>query len=159
MTSSPPHKPQRVFVVDDEPSLRNLFSVALDDPSREVQTCEDGVTALKTLRDETFHLILLDLSLPDTDGIHILREMRERGDETPVILCSANVDERSFHDALKFGVTAFIDKPVTLLELRKIVSDVLAGEMGNVGSPEKFAQKLGFRLDPSQIDPYRKIAD
>lgn len=146
MSYSISNQPKRVFIVDDEPSLRNLFSVALEEPAREVFTCEDGSTALKTLENEVFHVILLDLSLPDTDGIQILREMRERGDETPVILCSANVDENSFNKALKFGVTAFINKPVTLLELREIVSYVLTGKMCNTGSPEEFARRCGFSM-------------
>lgn len=144
MISVPPHGAQRVFIVDDEPSLRDLFSVALEDETREVVTCGNGFTALRILVENSFDVILLDLSLPDTNGVHILREMRRRGDNTKVILCSAHVDERSFLSARELGVAAFISKPVTLLALRRIVSDVLAGSLDRAASAAEFAKLCGF---------------
>jgi len=144
MISFPSHGTQRVFIVDDEPSLRDLFSAALEDDTREVVTCENGLTALRILGETRFDAIILDLSLPDTNGIHILREMRRRGDNTKVILCSAHVDERSFRAALELGVAAFLGKPVTLLALRQIVSEVLAGILDEVHSAAEFARQYGF---------------
>lgn len=136
---------KRVFIVDDEPSLRDLFSVALMDDSREILTCADGFSALRVLGESSFDVILLDLSLPDTNGIYILREMRRRGDFTKVILCSANVNEKAFVAALELGVTAFISKPVTLQALRETTQNVLEGETElNAGSPAEFAEKRRF---------------
>ena len=146
MNSQPTHDPLRVFIVDDEPSLRDLFSVALLDDSREIFSSADGFTALRMLREMTFDVVILDLSLPDTSGIDILREMRNRGDTTKVILCSAHVDEDSFHAALELDVAAFVSKPVTLLKLRRIVCDVLTNEVGKFGSAEEFACEFGFDL-------------
>ncbi len=144
MISFPTHGTQRVFIVDDEPSLRDLFSVALEDASREVTTCGNGVTALKVLKKNKFDAILLDLSLPDIDGIHILGEMRKGGDKTDVILCSANVDEGSFHAAVELNVTGFISKPVTLAALRQIMGDVLAGNFDTERSINEFAAQFGY---------------
>ncbi len=144
MKTPPTHDPLRVFIVDDEPSLRDLFTVALMDDSREIVSCDNGFTALRMLQESIFDVILLDLSLPDTNGIHILREMRLRGDMTQVILCSAHVNEESFRAALELGVTAFISKPVTLLRLRRIVSDVLSGKVEKYGSAAEFADEFGF---------------
>jgi len=144
MKTPPTHDPLRVFIVDDEPSLRDLFTVALMDDSREIVSCDNGFTALRMLQESIFDVILLDLSLPDTNGIHILREMRRRGDMTQVILCSAHMDEKSFQGALELGVTAFVSKPVTLLRLRRIVSDVLSGKVERCGSAAEFADELGF---------------
>lgn len=144
MTSRDTHDAQRVFIVDDEPSLRDLFSVALEEETREVVTCGNGFSALRVLAENSFDVILLDLSLPDTNGVYILREMRRRGDNTKVILCSAHVDERSFWSAMDLGVAAFISKPVTLMVLRQIVSDVLAGRMDEAASADKFAKRFGF---------------
>ncbi len=146
MISFPTHVTQRVFIVDDEPSLRDLFSVALEEPAREVVTCENGFAALRMLAENTFDLILLDLSLPDISGIHILREMRKRGDETRVILCSANVDQKSFQTAVELGAVGFLSKPVTLSTLRETVSQVLSGSFDENRSAAEFAQQHGFSL-------------
>ncbi|MEP2776734.1 MAG: response regulator [Luteolibacter sp.] len=135
---------RRVLIIDDEPSLRDLFAVALTNEQTEVVACTDGFTALRALENGGFDAVLLDLSLPDINGIHILREMRRRGDRTAVILCSAHVDERSFMEALELDAAAFISKPVTLHSLRRIVSDVIAGTLGELGSASAFAEQFGF---------------
>lgn len=155
MISYPTHDTQRVFIVDDEPSLRDLFSVALEDNNREVSACGDGFTALRILERNTFDVILLDLSLPDISGIHILREMRKRGDNTRVILCSANVDKKSFQSAMELGVAGFISKPVTLFTLRKIVSDVLSGNFDQDRSATEFAQQFGFCIESRKAEKLR----
>ncbi len=135
---------KRVLIVDDEPSLRDLFAVALMEDTREILTCSDGFTALRALRESGFDLVLLDLSLPDTNGIHILREMRRRGDSTAVILCSAHVNEGAFLAAMELGVSKFVAKPVTLEAIRKIVNSVIGDLPDGSGSALDFAEKFNF---------------
>lgn len=145
MTSAPPHEFKRVLVVDDEPTLLDLFPLALASATREIETAEDGPAALKKLRAGEFDLVLLDLRMPVLSGIDVLREMRKRGDLTRVILCSAFIPERSLIQALSLGVTIFISKPVTLNTLRDVVDDALRDDWKrDLGPVLDLAERLEF---------------
>lgn len=102
----------RVLVVDDHPlyrnALGNLVCAAFDDV--EVSECEDIATALEQLRGDTVDLVLLDLSMPDADGLDGLRRLREASPATPVIICSAHDDPQLVRDAFTLGVSGYLPK-------------------------------------------------
>lgn len=114
-----------VLVVDDEDSLRDLFEIALDDENRNTIICGSGKEALELMEETKFDLVLLDLRMPELSGIDVLRIMRERGNLTRVMLFSAYIPPKSLVKALSYGVTRFLNKPVTLDLLRKAVGNAL----------------------------------
>lgn len=79
----------RFLVVEDEKSLREDIAKKLRLSGYEADTCEDGESARFLLSVERYDLVLLDLNLPKTDGLTVLRELRKTDQETPVLILSA----------------------------------------------------------------------
>jgi DNA-binding NarL/FixJ family response regulator len=102
----------RVLVADDHPlyrdALGNLVCAAFDDV--EVKACEDVASALDHLAGGAIDLVLLDLSMPDADGLDGLRRLREASPATPVIICSAFDDPQLVREAFKLGVSGYLPK-------------------------------------------------
>lgn len=117
-----PDGPRRVLVVDDEPTLRLGFAYALNNGETRVDTANNGYEALDKIRNESFDAMLLDLRMPDIDGLAVIRQLRRDGDQIPVILCSAFVTLESAVTAMRHGVVDFLIKPVRPVELREAVA-------------------------------------
>jgi len=101
-----------VLVADDHPlyrdALSNLVRAAFDDV--EVKECENVASALDHLAAGSVDLVLLDLSMPDADGLDGLRRLREASPATPVIICSALDDPQLVRAAFKLGVSGYLPK-------------------------------------------------
>lgn len=80
---------RRILVVDDEENIRNLYKADLEDEGFEVEVASSGVEALEKVESGAFDLVTLDIKMPDMDGIDLLRRIKERFRELPVILCTA----------------------------------------------------------------------
>ncbi|TFC95981.1 MULTISPECIES: response regulator transcription factor [Cryobacterium] len=109
--------PIRVLVVDDEPTLTDLLSMALRYEGWEVRTAGEGRQALNIAREFRPDAIVLDIMLPDIDGLQVLQRVRADGQETPVLFLTA---KDSLDDRLK-GLTAggddYVTKPFSLEEV------------------------------------------
>lgn len=102
----------RILVVDDHPlyrsALSNVVSDAFDDV--EVLECEDIRSALEHLQNSAIDLVLLDLSMPDVNGLDGLARLRTAGPATPIIICSAQDDPDLVRDCFKLGVSGYLPK-------------------------------------------------
>ncbi|MFC7336800.1 response regulator [Haloferula chungangensis] len=119
--STAPSKDQRLLVVDDEESLRILFSMALAGKGVTVETSGDGYEALEAVRRDAFDLILLDLRMPRLDGSEFLKQLRIEGNSSRVIVCSAELDARVVAELIPLGVVTFLSKPLSLVTFRETV--------------------------------------
>ncbi len=130
---STPH----ILVVDDEPDIRDLVRDILEDEKYSVTTAEDASTARDALRDRRPDLILLDIWMPDLDGISLLKEWsQDRGLASPVIMMSGHGTVETAVEATRLGAYDFLEKPLSLAKLlltveRALEADRLAQE--NVG--------------------------
>ncbi len=130
---SAPH----ILVVDDEPDIRDLVRDILEDENYSVGIAEDAAAARRALRDRRPDLILLDIWMPDTDGISLLKEWSEgRGLVCPVIIMSGHGTVETAVEATRLGAYDFLEKPLSLAKLlltveRALEADRLAQE--NVG--------------------------
>lgn len=129
MCPSPDHTPsptprRKVLVVDDEPTLRLGFSYALAD--HETDTAATGREALLKLEDGDFDLLLLDLRMPDIDGLGVIESLRRHGNPIPVVLCSAAITPAAALRAITGNVVDFLLKPVRPVDLRGVVAYVLS---------------------------------
>ncbi len=115
-----------ILIVEDEPNVRLVFRAALTSEEYTVSTAEDGETALRRLARGKADLILLDLQMPGLGGMEMLRLLRERGIDTPVVIVSAHDSVPNVVQAMRLGAIDFLPKPTTPEALRKVVSDVLA---------------------------------
>ncbi len=119
---TPPRR--RVLVVDDEPTLRLGFSYALAD--HDTDTAGTGREALLKLDEAAYDILILDLRMPDIDGLGVIEALRRRGNAMPIVLCSAAVTAASALRAITGYVVDFLLKPVRPDDLRGVVDYVLS---------------------------------
>ncbi|MES9991750.1 MAG: sigma-54 dependent transcriptional regulator [Candidatus Thiodiazotropha sp.] len=118
-----------ILVVDDEPDIRNLVKEILQDESYEVAMAEDGKSARQALRDRRPELILLDIWMPDVDGITLLKEWGENeGLPCPVIMMSGHGTVETAVEATRLGAYDFLEKPLSLAKLLLTVNRALEAE-------------------------------
>lgn len=113
----PDGSPIRVLVVDDEPSLTDLLSMALKYEGWEIRTAGDGQTALAAAREFRPDAVVLDIMLPDIDGLKVLQRLRADGSDVPVLFLTAKdaLDDRIA--GLTAGGDDYVTKPFSLEEV------------------------------------------
>jgi len=118
-----------ILVVDDEPDIRNLLCDILEDEGYEVTTAENGEAARKAHRERRPDLILLDIWMPDVDGITLLKEWSEDGAlPMPVIMMSGHGTVETAVEATRLGAYDFIEKPLSLAKLLLTVEHALESD-------------------------------
>jgi CheY-like chemotaxis protein len=118
----------RILVVDDEPTLRLGFAYALTSRTTVVETAATGRIALDRIAEDRFDVIILDLRMPDLDGVGVIETLRSEGNTIPIILCSAALSPVAALKAIRHGVVDFLLKPVRPVDLRQVVEHVLSPE-------------------------------
>lgn len=115
-----------ILVVDDEHGIRELLSEILNDEGHTVELAENAAQARAARLRERPDLVLLDIWMPDTDGVTLLKEWASTGALTmPVIMMSGHATIDTAVEATKIGALAFLEKPVTLQKLLKAVEQGL----------------------------------
>lgn len=114
-----------ILVADDKANIRHMIEAAFVDRGFEVTTASDGLEAIKQLREREFDVVITDLSMPEKDGIDVLKAARERAPETQVILITAYGTIETAVEAMRLGAYDFITKPFQLAELELKVRKIL----------------------------------
>jgi DNA-binding NtrC family response regulator len=104
--------PSRVLVVDDERLIRWSLEQTLEKVGYEVATVADGVSAVATVREESPDLVLLDLKLPDIDGLQVLRQVKGLQPDVQVVIMTAYADVGTAVEAMRLGAYDYIAKPI-----------------------------------------------
>jgi two-component system, chemotaxis family, chemotaxis protein CheY len=120
----------RLLVVEDSPLLRKMFGLAFPHQSNDLEPAENGRSAMELLAasSEPFDAVLLDLRMPDMDGVEFLRALRKQPvhRRTPVVLTTAESDDSELMEqARTLGVAAIVKKPWSPQELRSVVQQVI----------------------------------
>ncbi|MES2975658.1 MAG: response regulator [Pseudomonadota bacterium] len=116
-----------ILVVDDELGIRDLLSEILNDEGHNVELAENAAQARAARARTRPDLVLLDIWMPDTDGVTLLKEWSTTGALTmPVIMMSGHATIDTAVEATKIGAQAFLEKPITLQKLLKAVEQGLA---------------------------------
>ncbi len=108
----------RLFLLEDDEALGRGIAMALEGPDCAVRRALDLAGARQALQAERFDLLILDLNLPDGSGLDLLRQLRAKGEEVPVILLTANDLELDEVTGLEAGADDYITKPFSLAVLR-----------------------------------------
>jgi DNA-binding NtrC family response regulator len=131
-----------ILVVDDELGIRDLLTEILSDEGHSVETAENAAQARKARSASQPDLVLLDIWMPDTDGVTLLKEWSATGLLTmPVVMMSGHATIDTAVEATKIGANSFLEKPITLQKLLKAVNDALAkGERIKAAAPAPKAE-------------------
>jgi len=142
--------PIRVLVIDDEPPIRKLLRMGLAAHGYDIIEAPNGKTALDLLGNSP-DLVILDLGLPDIQGHDLLRTIRARNENVPIIVLSSRSDEAGKVQALDFGADDFVTKPFGMDELLARMRAALRHQLQTHG------ERPIFRLGELSVDLVRRI--
>jgi len=118
-------RPHRIWVVDDDPDLRQLLSTYLSEQGYEVRCMGDGAQLMARLEGQRPDLLVLDLMLPGDDGLTLLRRLRDGADDLPVLMLTARADAVDRIIGLEQGADDYLAKPFLPRELTARIEAVL----------------------------------
>jgi two-component system KDP operon response regulator KdpE len=142
--------PLRVLVVDDEPPIRKLLRMGLSTQGYEILDAPSGKAALELLAEKP-DLIILDLGLPDTEGLELLRRMREQNERVPIVVLSSRGDETTKVQALDLGADDYITKPFGMDELLARIRAAVRHQL------QVHGERPVFRVGDLSVDLVRRI--
>lgn len=135
------HNPY-ILVIDDEPNIRQLVKEILEDEGFEVAVAQDGASAKESLQHRRPDLVLLDIWMPDIDGITLFKQCFAHADACPVIVMSGHATVETAVEATRLGAFSFLEKPLSINKLLPVVEEALnqsrpTGQMasGDGGGP------------------------
>jgi two-component system response regulator AtoC len=158
------NKPQeRILVADDEPSLRELLTELLSDEGYTVDSVATGAEVLERLKSDTrYDLLLLDLRMPQIDGLQLLERLRNEGDDIPVIMMTAHGTSSSAIRAMQMGAYDYLPKPFDNDEVLVVVKRLFEHQAlaSRVRALERRAEDLRERMigrSPAMREIYKTI--
>jgi two-component system response regulator AtoC len=106
-----------ILIIDDDSLIRKTLSSHLSKQGFEVQTAEDGESGLKKFAEMGPDLVILDIRLPDTDGLDVLRQMKDQANRASVLIMTAYDDMKTTVEAIKLGAFEYLVKPLDYMAL------------------------------------------
>lgn len=141
-----------ILVVDDELGIRDLLCEILSDEGHAVELAENAAQARQLRAQMNPDLVLLDIWMPDTDGVTLLKDWASSGLLTmPVIMMSGHATIDTAVEAIRIGATAFLEKPITLQKLLRAV------DQGLHKSPPKRREDLSVKTAISATHPTTEV--
>lgn len=118
-----------ILVVDDEFALRYTLSLILQGAGYNVRVASGGLDALKCIQTGGFDLIILDIAMPDLDGLRVLSQIQRDYPDTPVILLTADASPEKMSEAKMKGASEYLIKPIEPDRVLAIVEKIIAGRL------------------------------
>ena len=143
--------PKKILVIEDEKDIRELLQLYLERERYDVRIAKDGETGLRKASQERFDLVLLDLMLPQLDGLEICRNLRSRPQtaDLPIIMITAKADEADRIVGLEIGADDYITKPFSPREVMARIKAIFR-RLGKPRVKEIQREYGGIALDPSK---------
>lgn len=148
---TPAAGPLRVLVVDDEPPILRFLRASLQSQGYIVSTAANARAALDMVRGHSVDLVVLDLGLPDMDGLDVVSQIRDGGETLPIIILSSRDNENAKVKALDLGADDYVTKPFSIDEL---LARIRAAERHRL---QREGEKPVFRAGDLSIDLVRRI--
>ncbi len=142
--------PLKVLIVDDEPPIRKLLRMGLSTQGYEILDATNGKTALALLEEKP-DLIILDLGLPDMQGLDLLAAIRGRDESVPIVVLSSRSDESVKVRALDLGADDYLTKPFGMEELLARMRAALRHQLAVQG------ERPAFKVGDLTVDLVRRI--
>lgn len=149
----------KILIADDHAIVRaGLKQLLKDIPDMSVEAeAEDGAEALRKMEEESFDVVLLDITMPVMNGLEVLKEMKKRKIDVPALILSIHPEEHYAIRSLKAGAHSYITKESAPDELIAAIRKVSSGRKY---ISESLAESLAFYLeDETDVDPHQKLSD
>jgi two-component system KDP operon response regulator KdpE len=142
--------PLKVLVVDDEPPIRKLLRMGLGTQGFQTIDAPNGKAAIELMVEKP-DLVILDLGLPDVPGLELLRQIRARREDLPIVVLSSRGDEAAKVEALDLGADDYVTKPFGMEELLARMRAALRHQL------QVHGDRPIFRLGDLSVDLVRRI--
>ena len=119
---------EKILLVDDEPNILEMLSVGLEDEEYRILGATDGKEALAQVKKEKPRLVLLDIRMPDMDGIQVLRQIKEIDKAISVIMITGYGGMETVLETMKLGAYDYLTKPVNLEKVKVLVRRALEAQ-------------------------------
>lgn len=120
----------RILIVEDDSILSNTLSQALQQSGSVIDLVNDGISADTALKHDVYDLVILDLGLPGLDGMQVLKRLRMRKNQVPVLILTARDDLSSRVEGLDYGADDYLTKPFDLPELEARIRALIRRKNG-----------------------------
>jgi two-component system, OmpR family, KDP operon response regulator KdpE len=142
--------PLKVLVIDDEPPIRKLLRMGLSTQGYQVIDAPNAKVALEQMAQKP-DFVILDLGLPDMQGLDLLRALREQNEAVPIVVLSSRADESAKVQALDYGADDYITKPFGINELLARIRAAVRHQLQSHG------ERPIFRVGELSVDLVRRI--
>ena len=134
---------KRILVVDDTKNIRMLLTKCLEHEGYQVETASDGQEALDMFSKSKYDLAFLDIKMSKLSGTEVLKSIRGKGIETPVIIITAYATVKNAVECTKLGAATYLQKPFTAEKIRAILSELMNRNEDNAlsGITERMLEK------------------
>ncbi len=116
----------RILIVDDEADLRTLLRHILTAQGYQITDAEDGEEAIELIKRQKFDIALLDIQMPNINGIQVLKYIKEHSPQTKAVMLTGYADLKHAMEAKEFGARDFIGKPYKLEDVLSTIEHILA---------------------------------
>ncbi|MCY7295999.1 response regulator [Alteromonas sp. a30] len=119
-----------VLVVDDVEAIRSFMQIVLGRAGfRNVDCVCGGQEVMHKIDHQHYHLVLLDINLPGSNGMSVLRRIREKSPHTQVVMCSSNTSQHIKLEAQRAGAIGFLEKPIIIKDFLTLLEHLRLGEV------------------------------
>lgn len=139
---------KRTLIVEDERNVRMMYRAALETEGFEITEAESGAVALEKFALSKFDVAVLDLRMPEMDGLELLEVMRDKNIRTPAVIITAYGDVPNAVKAMKLGAIDFLPKPVTPEQLRALLNEVIERHVASP-APDRKAKAPKYKTEPN----------
>ena len=141
---------KKILLVEDDPEITRLLNLHFDESVYELTNCTMGKEAIAKVSSESFNLIILDITLPDMDGMDICKKIRSIDSSTSIMMLTCHSEESDKVLALELGADDYVTKPFSILELKARTKALLRRSQETaLGEPQ---QKKNIRFKNIIID-------
>lgn len=136
----------KLLIVEDEPNLLSIIRKGLSERNHDVSAALDGTTALQLLENNSFDVVVLDVMLPDINGIEICRRLRSAGNFVPILMLTALDSSENIVSGLNSGADDYMAKPFKFTELEARIN-ALARRAGQAQKPSEIIEVDDLTID------------
>jgi DNA-binding NtrC family response regulator len=113
---------KKILVADDEETVRMVLKQILEQGGFQVETAKNGVEALSKLKADNFNMLISDINMPEMDGVELLSKAKQALPELPVIFITAFGKSQVIMQAMKSGLSSYIEKPFRMNDVIGVVN-------------------------------------